>query len=83
MQVRLDIFNVGNLINSKWGRQLLVDQSSTCGANCSAVVLFTQTGFSPAPNRIPVVTFDTNAQPYSAQSAASNYRLQLSVRYSF
>jgi hypothetical protein len=30
-----------------------------------------------------VYTFDTNLRAYNAQNASSNYRMQVSLRYSF
>ncbi|MDQ6719058.1 MAG: carboxypeptidase regulatory-like domain-containing protein [Gemmatimonadota bacterium] len=86
LQLRLDILNFGNLLNRKWGEQLYSNQGSTCGANCSATILVTQTGnklgSSPA-QAVPVVTFDTNLRRFSGLNASSNYRMQLSLRYSF
>ena len=87
MQLRLDVINFGNLLNSKWGRQAFV--SSGAGPLSSATNLLTQTG-----NRIGtaaggvdpvqgIYTFDTGAARYNANNVASNYSMQLSLRYSF
>lgn len=86
--LRLDIFNFGNLLNPKWGRQFFSDQNSTCGANCSATVLVTQSAnkvqspTNPSPTQ-GVYTFDANLRQFNALNAESNYRMQLSLRYSF
>ena len=86
LQLRLDVLNFGNLLNKHWGEQLFSDQGSTCGSNCSATILMTQTanklGSSPA-QAVGVYTFDTNLRRYSGLNASSNYRMQLSLRYSF
>ena len=88
-QLRLDILNFGNMLNPKWGRQFFSDQGATCGSICSATILLTQTGnkIGPTVNGVNttqgVYTFDSTLRPYSAQNASSNYRMQLSLRYSF
>jgi len=89
VQARLDIINFGNLLNKNWGRQAFSNQGSTCGQICSATVVLTQSG-----NKLPtgvtnssqaqgIYTFDTNFKPFDASNASSNYRMQLSMRYSF
>jgi len=89
LQLRLDILNFGNLLNPKWGRQFFSDQGATCGSICSATVLLTQTGnkIGSTVNGVNttqgVYTFDSTLRSYSAQNAASNYRMQLSLRYNF
>jgi Carboxypeptidase regulatory-like domain len=86
LQLRLDVINFGNLLNHKWGRQLFSDQGSTCGSICSATGLLTQTGnvlgATPA-QAVGVYTFDPTLQRFSGLNASSNYRMQLSMRYSF
>ncbi len=87
--LRLDIINFGNLLNPKWGRQFFSDQGSTCGSICSATILLTQSAnkVGTVTNGVNstqgVYTFDTTLRPYSAQNASSNYRMQVSLRYSF
>jgi hypothetical protein len=86
LQLRLDVLNFGNLLNRKWGEQLFSNQGSTCGSNCSATILVTQTGNklgSTPAQAVPIVTFDTNLRRFSGLNASSNYRMQLSLRYSF
>ncbi|HEY4733932.1 MAG TPA: carboxypeptidase regulatory-like domain-containing protein [Gemmatimonadaceae bacterium] len=93
LQLRLDIINFGNLLNKRWGWQNFSDQNNTCGPICSATTLLTQTG-----NRLPaglpagttnsplaqgIYTFNKTMKPWNADNAASNYRMQLSMRYSF
>ena len=87
LQLRLDVINFGNLLNSHWGLQAFSDQGNTCGQLCSATILLTQTGnLVNAADRTQtqgIYTFDTNYKRFSAQNASSNYRMQLSLRYSF
>jgi hypothetical protein len=88
LQIRLDIINFGNLLNSNWGRQAFSDQGSTCGQICSATVALTHVkNFIPAggnsSNAQGVFTFDPNFTAYNSDNASSNYRMQLSLRYSF
>ncbi|MDP9204767.1 MAG: carboxypeptidase regulatory-like domain-containing protein [Gemmatimonadota bacterium] len=93
LQLRLDIINFANLLNKKWGAQNFSDQNSTCGPICSATVLLTHTG-NLLPAGLPagttnsplaqgIYTFDTNYKRWNADNASSNYRMQLSMRYSF
>ncbi|MFL5564550.1 MAG: carboxypeptidase regulatory-like domain-containing protein [Gemmatimonadaceae bacterium] len=87
LQLRLDVINFGNLLNPHWGLQYFSDQGNTCGQLCSATILLTQTGNQVnATDRTQsqgVYTFDTNYKRFNAQNAGSNYRMQLSMRYSF
>jgi hypothetical protein len=94
LQLRLDVINFANLLNRKWGAQNFSDQGSTCGPICSATVLLTHTGNVSAtgaamgtgvtdPLARGVYTFDTNFKRWNADNASSNYRMQLSMRYSF
>ena len=89
LQARLDIINFGNLLNKNWGAQAFSDQGNTCGQICSATVVLTQSG-----NALPsgttnssaaqgIYTFNTAYKTFNAQNASSNYRMQLSMRYSF
>ena len=81
------MLNFGNLLNSHWGVQAFSDQGSTCGQLCSATILLTQSGnLVNAADRTQtqgIYTFDTNYKRFNAQNSASNYRMQLSLRYSF
>jgi outer membrane receptor protein involved in Fe transport len=89
VQARFDIVNFGNLLNKNWGRQAFSDQGSTCGQICSATVVLVQsanklpTGVTNSPLAQGVYTFDTNFKSFNANNASSNYRMQLSMRYSF
>jgi hypothetical protein len=87
LQLRLDVINFGNLLNKKWGRRAFV--SSGAGPLSSATNLLTQSGnkVGTVANGIDstqgIYTFDVAAARYNANNVASNYSMQLSLRYSF
>jgi hypothetical protein len=88
LQIRLDIINFGNLLNNNWGKQAFSDQGNTCGQICSATTLLTHTSnvlTGPAGSQTMqgVFTFDPTLKAYNSDNASSNYRMQLSLRYSF
>ncbi len=87
LQLRLDVLNFGNLLNKRWGWQNFSDQNNTCGPICSATTLLTQTGnFTTGRTQQTIqgiYTFSKTMKPWNADNAASNYRMQLSLRYSF
>ena len=87
IQVRLDVINFGNLLNRTWGPQAFSDQGATCGQICSATLLLTHTGnVVPAGNPAAaqgVFTYDPNFRAFNTDNVSSNYRMQLSLRYSF
>jgi hypothetical protein len=89
LQFRWDVINFTNLLNKNWGEQAFSDQGSTCGQICSATVALTHVG-----NRLPagqtqatqangVFTFSPTYKAFNSDNASSNYRMQLSMRYSF
>jgi outer membrane receptor protein involved in Fe transport len=90
LQLRLDVINFANLLNKRWGWQNFSDQNNTCGPICSATTLLThQSNLLPtgvttnSPLARGVYTFNKSMKPWNADNAASNYRMQLSMRYSF
>jgi len=90
LQLRLDVINFGNLLNKRWGWQNFSDQNNTCGPICSATTLLVhQKNVLPvgavgnSPLAQGVYTFNKTMKPWNADNAASNYRMQLSMRYSF
>ena len=90
VQLRLDVINFANLLNKKWGLQRFSDQNNTCGPICSATTLLTQTGniVGGTTGRTQqtaqgTYNFNPNSEPFNHDNASSNYRMQLSLRYSF
>lgn len=93
VQVRLDVINFTNLLNKDWGEQAFSDQNSTCGQICSATVALIHTG-NALPAGLPagttnsplargIFTFSPTYKIFNSDNASSNYRMQLSARYSF
>ncbi|MEO7359795.1 MAG: carboxypeptidase regulatory-like domain-containing protein [Gemmatimonadaceae bacterium] len=93
VQVRLDVINFTNLLNKNWGEQAFSDQNDTCGQICSATVALVHTG-NVLPAGLPattkssnlargVFTFSPTYNIFNSDNASSNYRMQLSARYSF
>lgn len=86
LSVRLDIINIGNLLNKNWGQQITT-------SNFSPVAIYTQNGMvlpgtntttgATLANGVPRVTFDPNFNPFTYQNVYSVYGMQLSLRYSF
>jgi len=90
LQLRLDVINFANLLNKRWGWQNFSDQNNTCGPICSATTLLSHvrnvlpTGVTTnSPQAQGVYTFNKTMKPWNADNASSNYRMQLSLRYSF
>ena len=81
--LRIDIFNMPNMLNGQWGRQRLAG-----GSSFNNVPLLTVTGMTAAANRlnpqagIPIVQFQPAYQQYQvANSPANYYQLQFSARF--
>jgi hypothetical protein len=90
VSLQLDIFNVLNLVNRKWG-QIKLPTLSAFNNNQSALIQTARTAGSLATSQ-PVFTFDsrlynaTSLQPQAFNSrslGSSNYQVQLTMRYSF
>jgi len=90
LSLQLDVFNFLNLLDPHWG-QIKLPTLSPVFNNQSAL---SQTGRNPGPlsQSIPTFTFDTrlydattlNPKAFASRSTlASNYQVQLTLRYSF
>lgn len=79
LALQLDIFNFTNLLNKKWG-----EVARTQGG-FSNVNLLTHVGQTPGAigTSQGIFQFPLNTQRYDTQNLASNYQLQLSLRYSY
>jgi hypothetical protein len=94
IQISFDIVNVGNLLNSSWGRQYFVPNTfnSTLGTGLTQVGYVNDLGafntnYSASNGTTkgfdrPAFTFGTPAT-YSIDQLASRWQGQLGVRYSF
>ena len=81
--LRLDIFNLPNMLNSNWGRL-----RTAGGSTFSDISLLTVAGMTAPVNRqnptagIPIVQFQPTYVQYQIQNSAANfYQLQLSARF--
>jgi hypothetical protein len=76
LQVTLDVFNIGNLINASWGRQYF--------NNFNNYQLLNFVGFQQGTN-IPTFRFDPvpNNLPYNINQISSRWQAQLGLRYIF
>lgn len=77
LQFTFDILNVGNLINSKWGKQYSISNNSFSLINFEGV---------KSGTNIPTYSFKpalTNDKPYTAENINSRWRAQFGIRYLF
>jgi hypothetical protein len=77
----LQVFNVLNLLNSRWGRMKL--PTGAVLATTSQIPLLSQVGETAGPQAQPVYRFDSTMQRSSDENFDSYYQIQLAVRYSF
>ena len=76
--VQLDVFNLGNLLNKDWGHQT----SSYSDVSLLSYKKLTN-GTSLLNGAMPVVTYLPGQQLFSSDNLASNYQMQLSIRYTY
>ena len=79
--LELQVFNVLNLIDSRWGRIALPTGATL--ATSSQIPLLSQVGQTTGPAAQPIYRFDTSMQRYDAENFDSYYQLQVAVRYNF
>lgn len=73
LQITLDIFNVGNLLNRNWGRQYFVRNSAN--------EILRYAGRNAAGE--PTFTFNPNSEAYNIAPFDSRWQGQLGLRYIF
>lgn len=86
LSLRAEVFNLGNLLNRNWGEVPTVFSGGSSFIVSEVAKVNPATGApltAAAQNAEGVFTFDTNQQRFNANNVASNYRIQLSARYSF
>lgn len=81
--IQFDVFNVGNMLNKKWGKELVSPRSGN-----SNIPLITHVGQSSSDPKTatPIVQFDNiqnNAEYVQGAFVANFWRTQLSFRISF
>ena len=79
VSLQWDVFNFANLLNKEWGVIREAGDPGFPGARLlSRVATTTVNGVV-----LPVYTFNTGLAYDNVRNIQSNYRMQLSVRYSF
>jgi hypothetical protein len=81
LALEVQVFNLLNLLNARWGRMELPPGAAL--ASTSQVPLLSQTGATSGPQGQPVYRFDPTMRRYSYDNFDSFYQIQLAVRYSF
>ena len=78
----LQVFNLLNWLDGRWGRVAIPSTITTAVAE---VNLLSQIGQTPAAGSRsqPIFTFDPSMRRFASQNVDSYYQIQLSVRYSF
>ena len=79
--VELQVFNVLNLLNARWGRVGLPTGATL--ATTSQVPLLSLTGHTTGAQGQPIYRFEPTMQRYNYDTFDSYYQIQLAVRYSF
>jgi hypothetical protein len=77
----LQVFNLLNLLSSRWGRLALPTGSSL--ASTSQIPLLSQVGETQGPRAQPIYRFDSKMRRYSDENFDTYYQLQFAVRYNF
>ncbi|MCX6333426.1 MAG: carboxypeptidase regulatory-like domain-containing protein [Bacteroidia bacterium] len=77
LQLSLDIINIGNLINKKWGESLYLSNQQYSLINYKGQVTTTTPTFTYAPSGM------TNGNAYSVSDFSSRWRMQIGLRYLF
>jgi len=79
--LELQVFNVLNLVNPRWGRVQL--PTGAVPTNTNQVALLSQTAESADARPQPVYRFDTAMRRYSSENFDTYYQIQLALRYTF
>ena len=77
----LQVFNLLNLLNSRWGRMALPTGASL--ATTSQIPLLSQVGETTGPGAQPIYRFDSAMRRYNDQNFDTYYQIQLAIRYNF
>ena len=77
----LQVFNVLNLLNRRWGRIALPTGASL--ATTSQVTLLSQIGETTGGLGQPIYRFDPTMRRYNDENFDTYYQIQLAVRYNF
>ncbi|HEX5830248.1 MAG TPA: carboxypeptidase regulatory-like domain-containing protein [Gemmatimonadaceae bacterium] len=79
VSLQLDVINFGNLVNRKWGEVALTSGTPVRLLSSSNTLV----GGTLKQGALPLFRFDPTQQRFNADRLASNYQMQLSLRYNF
>jgi hypothetical protein len=79
--VELQVFNLLNLLNSRWGRMTL--PTGTVLASTNQIPLLSHLGETTGAQPQPIYRFDPAMRRYSDENVETYYQLQFAVRYNF
>jgi hypothetical protein len=79
--VELQVFNVLNLLNPRWGRVEVPTGAAL--ATTSQIPLLSQIGETAGAFPQPIYRFDTAMRRYNDDNFDTYYQIQLAVRYNF
>jgi hypothetical protein len=81
LALELQVFNLLNLLNPRWGRVELPTGNAL--TTTSQIALLSQVGETTGPQGQPIYRFDPTARRYSHENFDTYYQLQLAARYTF
>ena len=79
--VELQVFNILNLLNPRWGRVQL--PGGVVPSSTNQAVLMAQTGETTGAQPQAIYRFDTAMRRYSSENYDTYYQIQLAVKYTF
>jgi hypothetical protein len=81
LSLELQVFNLLNLLNARWGRMELPTGANLASTN--QIPLLSQVGATTGAQGQPVYRFDPTMHRYSYDNFETYYQIQLAVRYRF
>jgi len=81
LALELQVFNIFNLLNPRWGRVQFPTGAVPTSSN--QVALLSQVGETDGPGAQPIYRFDPTVRRYSSENYDSFYQIQLALRYVF
>ena len=81
LRLELQVFNVFNLLNPRWGHVQFPTGAMPTSTN--QVALLSQVGETDGPGAQPIYRFDPTVRRYSSENYDSFYQIQLALRYVF
>jgi hypothetical protein len=79
--LEVQVFNLLNLLDARWGKMQL--PGGTVPTTTNQIPLLSQVGETTGAQAQPIYRFDVATQRYQAENVDSFYQIQLALRYSF